>query len=445
MFDFLSQKFSSIFSHFKADTKLTEANIQEALTKVHDALLEADVPYEVVEKFIQEVGQEVVGTKLTASLRPSEMLLKVVHDKLLAFMGGTSSDQGFSFELPSVVMVMGLQGSGKTTTIAKLAQFVQDQAKKRGKSRKVMVASVDFYRPAAIDQLEILAKQVGAIFYRSPLTDPIAAAQDIVKHYQQQQCDILFLDTAGRLHVDTEMLNELQAIVDRVKPKYKLLVIDAMTGQESLKVARAFDEKIGFMGAVLTKLDSDTRGGVAFAFRYALKKPILFVAVGEKSGDLEHFRPERMASRIMGMGDVATLIEKAEEKIKKSEQDAMAKTMAQGKMTLEDFAKQMDMMGKIGSLSSVMKYLPGMGSLNVSPEMIEKGEAEMKKFKAIISSMTPKERVVTKLLDGSRKKRIATGAGVEVADVNALLSRFEQSQQFMKLLKNMDKGLFSRK
>ena len=307
------------------------------------------------------------------------------------------------------------------------------------------VASVDFYRPAAIDQLEILAKQVGAVFYRSPLTDPIAAAQDCVKHYQQQACDILFLDTAGRLHVDNEMLNELKVIADRIKPKYKLVVIDSMTGQESLAVARAFDEKIGFMGAILTKLDSDTRGGVAFAFRYALKKPILFITVGEKSSDLEYFRPERMTSRIMGMGDVATLIEKADEKIKKSEQDAMAKTMAQGKITLEDFAKQMDMMGRLGSLSSLMKYIPGMGSLNLSPEMIEKGEAEMKKFKAIISSMTPKERIVTQLLDGSRKKRIAAGAGVQVADVNALLTRFEQSQQFMKTLKNMDKGLFSRK
>lgn len=444
MFDFLSQKFSSIFSGFTREKKLTQENIQEALTKVHDALLEADVPYEVIEKFIEEVKKEVLGAKLTASLKPSEMLLKIVHDKLLSFMGGASSQESISFDIPSTVMVMGLQGSGKTTTIAKLVRYVTEQAQKKGKTRRVMVASVDFYRPAAIDQLEILARQTGALFYRSPLTDPVAAAQDIVKQAQQQHVDILFLDTAGRLHVDDAMLNELKSIVERVKPKYKLLVIDAMTGQESLKIAQTFEQKIGFMGAILTKLDSDTRGGVAFAFRYAVKKPILFVTVGEKSEDLEFFRPERMTSRIMGMGDVQTLIEKAEEKIKKSEQDALAKSMAQGTFTLEDFAKQMDMMGRLGSLSSIMKYLPGMGSVNMTPEMLEKGEVEMKKFKAIISSMTPRERVVTKLLDGSRKKRIAAGAGVEVADVNTLLSRFEQSQQFMKMIKNMGKSPFMR-
>ena len=442
MFDFLSNKFSSIFSRFKADTRLTEENIQDALTKVHDALLEADVPYEVVEQFIKEVRQEVVGTKLVSSVKPSEMLLKIVHDKLLSFMGGASGEGAFAFEIPSVVMVMGLQGSGKTTTIAKLAQYVREQAEKRGKTRKVMVGSVDFYRPAAIDQLEVLAKQIGVIFYRSPLTDPVAAAQDIVKQSQQQQCDILFLDTAGRLHVDNDMLAELQTIVDKIKPKYKLLVIDAMTGQESLKVAQAFNEKIGFMGAILTKMDSDTRGGVGFAFRYALKKPILFVTTGEKPGDLEQFRPERMVSRIMGMGDIQTLIEKAEAKIKQSEQKAIEKSILSGRMTLDDFAQQMDMMGKLGSLSSIMKYLPGMGGMKLSPEMIEQGEHEMKKFKAIISSMTRKERIVTSILDASRKKRIAAGAGVDVADVNSLLARFEQSQQMMKMLKNMDKRAF---
>ncbi len=441
MFDFLSQKFSSIFSRLKEQSTLTEANMQEALSKVRDALLEADVPYEVIEQFTQEVKAEAVGKKVTASLRPSEMLLKVVHDKLLQFLGGTT-ETTFTFQIPAVIMVMGLQGSGKTTTIAKMASFVREQAKARGKSRRIMVASVDFYRPAAIDQLEILAKQGNFLFYRSPLTDPVAAAQDILKKSQAEQCDLLFLDTAGRLHVDDAMLEELKKIDERLKPKYKILVIDAMTGQESLKLAQLFDEKVGFMGAVLTKMDSDTRGGVAFAFRYALKKPILFVGLGEKLGDLELFRPERMASRIMGMGDIQTLIEKAEQKIKQSEQEALSKSLMQGKLTLEDFAQQMDMMGKLGSLSSVMKYLPGMGSLSMTPEMIEKGEQEMKRFKAIIRSMTVKERRYPKLLDASRKKRVAAGAGVEVADVNNLLQRFEQSQQFVKMFTKMGKNKF---
>jgi len=443
MFDFLTNKISSIFPRLGSEKKLTPEAIQQSLAQIQDALLEADVPYAVVQQFMQEVEQASLGKELTASLRPAEMLAKIVQDKMLSFLGGVSQTT-YSFDIPSTVMVMGLQGSGKTTTIAKLVRYVQEQAQKRGKNRKVMVASVDFYRPAAVDQLEILARQGGALFYRSPLRDPVAAAQDIVKEAQQQQVDILFLDTAGRLHVDAGMLDELRSINDRIKPKYKFLVIDAMTGQESLNVAQAFDQKIGFTGAVLTKMDSDTRGGVAFAFRYALKKPILFITTGEKSGDLEQFRPERMVSRIMGQGDIATLMERAEEKIKKSEQDALAHSMQQGTLTLSDFAKQMDMMGKLGSLSSVMKYLPGMGSLQMTPEMIEKGEREMKKFKAIISSMTPKERVVTRLLDGSRKKRIAQGAGVSVTDVNALLTRFEQSQQMMKTLKNMDK-MFLRK
>ncbi len=438
MFDFLAQKFSSIFSRITGQGKLSQENVTEALDKVRDALLEADVPYDVIEQFIKEVQHEVIGTKLVGSLKPAEMLVKIVNDKLVSFLGG-ATESAFTFQIPSIVMVMGLQGSGKTTTTAKLAHLITEQAKQRGKSRRVMVASVDFNRPAAIDQLEILAKRAGVLFYRSPLTEPVSAAQDIVKKFQQEQADILLLDTAGRLHVDDQLLEELQKIDAKIKSKYKVLIIDAMTGQESLKIARSFEDKVGFMGAILTKMDSDTRGGVAFAFRYALKKPVLYVATGEKLEDLEQFRPERMASRIMGMGDIQTLIEKAEQKIKHSEQESMAKSFSQGRITLDDFAQQMGMMSKLGSLSSIMKYMPGMGSLSISPEMIEKGEQEMKKFKAIISSMTRKERIAPQILDASRKKRIASGAGVQVSEVNTLLSRFEQSQQFVKMFKKMGK------
>ena len=254
--------------------------------------------------------------------------------------------------------------------------------------------------------------------------------------------DVLLLDTAGRLHVDEQMLDELAFIDKAVVPKYKILVLDAMMGQESLAVAKLFNERIGFMGALLTKMDSDTRGGVAFAFRYALDKPIIFAATGEKLADIEPFRPERMASRIMGMGDMQTLLEQAEKKISKSEYDRVAQSIQKGSFTLDDFASQMAMMSKLGSLSTIYKYLPGMGNLKMSSEQLAQGEKELKKFKAILSSMTLKERRVPKILDGSRKKRIAQGAGATAADVNLLLTRFEQSQQFAKLVKKMGNRRF---
>jgi signal recognition particle subunit SRP54 len=444
MFDFLSKKFSSIFTQLTGQDRLTEKNMENTIGKVSDALLEADVPYDVVTSFIDEIKREIVGKKIFASLKPAEMLMKIVHDKLVQFLGGVADQANFAFQLPSTIMMMGLQGAGKTTTIAKLVNYVKQQAEQRGKSRKVLVASVDFNRPAALDQLEILARQTQALYYRSPYTDPVVAAQDCVNYGQKELCDLIFLDTAGRLHIDDQMIKELQQIDKSIKPKYKLLVVDAMSGQESLRVAQTFDQAVGFTGAILTKMDSDTRGGVAFAFRYALKKPILFVAVGEKKEDLEFFRPERVANRILGMGDITSLLEKAQEKIKQHDQEAMHTSFSQGKMSLLDFAQQLEMVNKLGSLSGVMKYLPTMGGLTVSPEMIQKGESEIKKFKAIINSMTPKERILPKILDRSRKIRIAQGAGVSVEDINMLLTRFEQSQQFVKIFKKMGgpKGFF---
>lgn len=434
MFDFLSKKFSQVFSRITGKGQLTEQNVQEALEKVRDALLEADVPHALISDFIGAIKQEIVGQKVTEALKPGEQFIKIVHQRLLHFLGGATVTD-FSFQIPSTVMVMGLQGSGKTTTLAKLARFVQKQAEKRGKERNILLASVDFYRPAAIDQLELLAKQVGVGFYRAQSKDPVAAAKEIGAYAKKEFYELVFLDTAGRLHVDNQMLEELRSIDYLVRPKYKFLVLDAMTGQESLNVAKAFEQAVQFNSAILTKMDSDTRGGAAFAFRYELKKPILFVGTGEKPGDIEQFRPERMADRILGMGDVLSLIEKAEEKIKQEEQDSIMRSFRSGKMTLQDFADQMNMVGKLGPLAKLAKYLPGMSGANISPEMLQKGEKEIKKFKAIISSMTPKERLYPRILDGSRKKRIAKGAGVTPADVNALLQRFEQSQQFAKLFK----------
>jgi signal recognition particle subunit SRP54 len=432
MFDFLSKKFSSLFSGITGQSQLTGETIDQVMSTVTDSLLEADVPYDVAQAFVQEVKEGVSGKKLEAKLKAEEFLTKVVYDKLLGFLGGQSSDSVFTFQIPSVVMVMGLQGSGKTTSVAKLAHFIVTSAHKRGKKRKVLVASVDFYRPAAIDQLQILAKRAGIDFYRARSADPVAAAQEIYAHSTNNRYEILLLDTAGRLHVDDLMLKELQAIDTHLQPKYKLMVLDSMTGQESLNVAKSFEQVVGFSGAVLTKMDSDTRGGAAFSFRYALKKPVLFVGAGEKLEDFEQFRPERIAQRMLGMGDILTLVERANDKIKQGEQDKMYGSMAQGRFTLEDFASQIDMVNKLGSLSTIMKYLPGGMGAQVSPEMLEKGEVEVKKFKAIISSMTRKERLLPKVLDDSRKKRIAQGSGSLVSDVDSLLQRFKQSQQMLK-------------
>ncbi|MFA5075354.1 MAG: signal recognition particle protein [Candidatus Babeliales bacterium] len=433
MFDFLSKKFSNVLSWVKDKGRLTEQNIQEAVDQVKEALLEADVPYDLVEDFLTKVKNEIVGQKVQTSLNPGQQLIKVVHDQLLEFLGGKNVIPLTNFQIPSVTMVMGLQGSGKTTTIAKLAKFLLDQAKKREKSRKILLASVDFYRPAAIDQLEILAKQVGVDFYRASSKDAVNAAKEIYEKFKSGHYEHLFLDTAGRLHIDSQMMEELINIDHKLTPKYKILVLDAMTGQESLKVAKAFDQTVGFNTAILTKMDSDTRGGAAFSFRYALKKSISFVGCGEKIEDLESFVPERMASRILGMGDILTLIEKAEENIDYHEQESISRRMMSGSFTLKDFADQLGMVDRLGSLQKIARYLPGMG--NISPDMMEKGQVEMKKFKAIISSMTEKERLIPGLLDASRKKRIASGSGVLVTDVNQLLQKFEQSKQFVKMLK----------
>ncbi len=435
MFDFLSKSFSSIFSSITGYGKLTEKNIDESIQKIKDSLLEADVPYELTNTFIAEITQDVVGQKIVNSLRPSEQFVKVVYDRLLAFLGGEYLQDSFTFQIPSTIMMLGLQGSGKTTTSAKLALFIQNQAKKRGKTRRILCASVDFYRPAAIDQLEIVALQAGADFYRAKAQNPLQAAQEIANYAKQQNYELLIFDTAGRLHVDESMMTELDELQKIIKPKYKFLVIDAMIGQESLSVAKTFQERIKFDYAILSKMDSDARAGVAFSFRYALKKPVLFMGTGEKIDNLELFRPERIAKRMLGMGDILTLVENAEDKIKLSEQTSLENSFRSGHITLDDFEKQLSMANRLGSLSSMIKYLPGMSNLNISSAQIEQSEKEMKKFRAIIGSMTKKEKLYPKILDNSRKERIAKGAGASVHDVGQLLQRFEQSQQFVKLLK----------
>ena len=431
MFDFLSQKFSSIFSSLEYTKKLTESNITQALGQVQEALLEADVPYSVVQTFIGAVKSDVIGREIVASLKPAEQLLQIVQTKIIEFLGG--DDAQFSLSSPAVVMVMGLQGSGKTTTIGKLAYKIKKDAAKSGSATKILVGSIDFYRPAAIDQLELLAKQVNVAFHRAQSKDPVAASKEILSFGQKNGYDVIMLDTAGRLHIDNSMLLELQEVDALVRPTQKILVLDAMTGQESLAVAKAFDDIIGFQSAILTKMDSDTRGGAAFAFRFVLKKPIVFIGEGEKVTDLTLFYPDRAAERILGMGDVRSLIEHAQEKIAIDEQDKAEKALKSGSFSLQDFADQMAMMNKLGSLSQLLKYMPGMGS-KLSPDMVQRGEVELIKFRAIVCSMTPKERLSPSILNNSRMQRVARGAGATVVDIAMLLKRFEEAKQYVKLL-----------
>ena len=389
--------------------------------------MEADVPHQLSESFVQQIKKEPIGKEIVKSLKPDQQFIKIVHDNLKQFLGGSTLNYDLSKQ--SKILVMGLQGSGKTTSIAKLAyQVKQDHPK-----LKVLVASVDFCRPAAIEQLQLLAHKISVDFYRSPFTQVSKAACDIQAYYQARQYDLLLLDTAGRLHIDNNLLEQLREVKQIISPALSILVLDAMTGQESLNVARAFEQAVGFDWGMLSKMDSDTRGGAAFSFRYALQKPIAFVGTGEKPDDIEQFVPERMAGKILDMGDVVTLAERAQKHIKEQEQQSLYQSLSKGRFTLDDFAKQMDMMGRLGSMSSLIKYLPGAGALNISQDMLEKGEQELKKCKAILSSMTKKEKNDPSLLNSSRKLRIARGAGLQVSDVNLLLSRFEESKQYVKL------------
>lgn len=433
MFDFLAKRFGSLFNSL-GNKKLTQDNIQNILQDIVNALLEADVPYDLAQSFVLEVKDKAIGQQITKSLKPDQQFIKVIYDHLKLFLGGDVAR--CDFKKGDIVLVMGLQGSGKTTSIAKLAHMVRQQ----GNAKKILVASVDFYRPAAIDQLELLAKNSDVCFYRSSKKSPVQAAMDITEYARQQKYDLLFLDTAGRLHVDDQMLQELKEIKTVTDPTCSILVLDAMTGQESLSVAKMFDQAIGFQYGMLTKMDSDTRGGAVFSFRYALKKPIAFVGTGEKSDDIAVFNPDRIAGRILDMGDVVTLAEKAEKKFAQEDQKSLYDAFSKGRLTLKDFAKQMEMVGSLGSMGNLMKYLPGMGSFNISADMIQKGEQELKKFRAILSSMTEKERENPLILDDSRKNRIAKGAGLQVSDINLLFSRFEQSQQYVKLLSKFGRG-----
>lgn len=433
MFDFLTNHFSSAFASFRGKAHLTEGNIKEVYEKIQQALLDADVPRIVVKTFCSEVRKEVIGQKVIGSLKPSDQFTKIIHDHLKKFLIGDGKI--FLIQFPSVVLVMGLQGVGKTTSLAKIALWLKKNDAKKGKKRSILCASVDFNRPAAVNQLEIVTQRAGAAFFRATQKDSVKAAIEIYDYYKKNSFQLLLLDTAGRLHIDNTMLQELRDIDCALKPRHKILVVDSMIGQESLNVARAFEQGVGFDAALMSKVDSEASGGVAFAFRYVLKKPIAFVGTGESIDALDLFYPERAAGRILGMGDVVSLAERVQDRIKESEQQVLQNAFKAENFIFQDFLMQIEMINKLGSFSQITKLVPGMSAQSFSSEMVEQGERQMMLFKAIISSMTSKERIGSVLLDKSRKQRVARGAGVCLSDIEVLLKRFEESKRYAKLIK----------
>jgi signal recognition particle subunit SRP54 len=436
MFDLLARAFSAVVGRCST-SKPSSGDLTTILDGVYDALLNADVPHDVAKAFMGVVSHDITQLTPAKGIVFKDQVQKLMYDKVLGFLGG--KQPAFSFDAPATLMVMGLQGSGKTTTVAKLASFILQEAERCAKPRRVLVASIDFYRPAAIEQLAYVAEQAGCSFFKSAKKEPIGAIAEIQDYYRKNAFDLLILDTAGRLHTDDALLGELRAIDVILRPKYKILVLDSMTGQESFAVAKAFESVVGFGYAILTKMDSDTKGGAAFAFRYALNKPIIFTGSGEKVADLELFHPDRVAGRLLDIGDLETLLEKTRCVVDENKQEQVYDSLMKGTFNFHDFAEQCDIMKKIGSFAQVASYLPGLGS-KMSTQEFDKGERALRKFRAIINSMTPRERTQPALLhrSESRKKRIAKGAGVGIEDVHFLLKRFEEAKQFAKMIKNTD-------
>lgn len=442
MFDNLSERLNKTLKTLKGQGRLTESNIKDALRDVRRALLEADVALPVVKSFIAKVQERAVGQEVSSSLNPGQAFIKIVKDELTIVMGEEASPLNFNVEPPAVIMMAGLQGAGKTTSVGKLAKWLSEREKK-----KVMVVSADVYRPAAIKQLETLAEQVGVEFFPSTADqDPVEIAKAAHAEARRKFVDVLILDTAGRLHIDEDMMSEIKFLHDNVKPAETLFVVDAMTGQDAANTAKAFNDALALTGVILTKTDGDARGGAALSIREITGKPIKFLGAGEKTDALEPFHPERMAGRILGMGDVLSLIEDAEAKIDKKKAEKFAKKLQKsGQFDLEDFLEQLQQIKNMGGVGGLLGKLPGMGQLKdqVSGDFAEK---EFKRLEAIIQSMTPKERAFPALIKGSRKRRIASGSGTSVQDVNKLLKQFTQMQKMMKKaskggMKNMMRGM----
>ncbi len=431
-FEGLSDKLQRAFKKLTGKGKLNEQNVKDAMREVRMALLEADVNYVVVKDFIKTATERCVGAEILSSLNAGQQVIKIVNEELTKLMGGSNARLTWSPSTPTIYMLCGLQGAGKTTMAAKLAGYLKKQGK------KPMLAACDIYRPAAIKQLQVVGEKVGAQVFEKGTEDPVTIAREAVESARYYGNDVLIIDTAGRLHIDENMMDELARIRAAVKPQEILLVVDAMTGQDAVNVATAFNEKLSIDGVILTKLDSDTRGGAALSVRAVTGKPIKFAGVGEKLEDIEPFHPNRMASRILGMGDVLTLIEKATAAASEAEEDKLARTKAPTDLSLDDFLDQMQQLKKMGPLQNVLGMLPGVGN---KMKDVQISDDAMKKPEAIIQSMTAHERRRPEVLNASRRKRIAAGAGVTVQDVNQLMRQFEQTRKMMKQMMGNKRGM----
>ena len=431
-FEGLTAKLSAAFKKLRGKGRLTEGDIKEAMREIRLALLEADVSYKVVKDFVKSVSERCVGQNVMESLTPAQMIVKIVNEELIALMGSENQRITISPKSPTVVMLVGLQGAGKTTNGAKLAGLFKKQGK-----RPLLVAC-DVYRPAAIKQLEVVGAQLDVPVFQMGQGDPVKIAKAAIRHAQQHGNDMVFLDTAGRLHVDETLMNELKSIKAEVQPSEILLVVDAMTGQDAVNAAQTFNEWLNIDGVMLTKLDGDARGGAALSVKAVTGKPIKFVGTGEKLDQIEPFHPERMASRILGMGDVLTLIEKAEQALDQKKAAELEQRLRQNKFTLADFYDQLTQIKNMGSMQDILGMIPGMGQM----KNMQVDEKALARVEALIQSMTPYERENPAVLNSSRKRRVALGSGQKVEDVNRLLKQFEQMQQMMKVMNGKGKKKF---
>ena len=435
-FDNLSEKLQNVFKNLRSKGRLTEDDVKAALKEVKMALLEADVNFRVVKQFVKTVQERAIGQDVMNGLNPGQMVIKIVNEEMVALMGSETTEIAVKpgGEI-TVILMAGLQGAGKTTTTAKIA------GKFKQKGKRPLLAACDVYRPAAIEQLQINGTKQGVeVFSMGDKNRPVDIAKAAVLHAQKHNFNMVIIDTAGRLHIDEDMMDELASIKAAVDVSQTILVVDAMTGQDAVNVAGMFEEKIGIDGVILTKLDGDTRGGAALSIRAVTGKPILYVGMGEKLSDLEQFYPDRMASRILGMGDVLTMIEKAQEAIDEEEAKKLEQKMKKAEFDFEDYLSSVSQMKKMGGLSSILGMMPGMGQMKMPDFDEAEAEKGMKRTESIIFSMTPEERKNPSLLNPSRKRRIADGAGVDIAEVNRLVKQFEQARKMMKQLPGMMGG-----
>lgn len=434
-FESLSEKISAVFKKLKSKGKLSESDVRASMREVRMALLEADVNYKVAKNFTDNVVERAIGAKVMESLTPAQMVIKIVNEELTSLMGSDQTRLNIASKSPTVIMLCGLQGSGKTTHAAKLALMMKKQG------RRPLLVACDVYRPAAIKQLEILGSQIGVHVFEMGTESPVKISESAISYAKDHGCDIVILDTAGRLHIDEELMNELKNIKSSVNPQEILLVVDAMTGQDAVNVASSFDNLLDITGVILTKLDGDTRGGAALSVKAITGKPIKFIGTGEKMTNLEEFHPDRMASRILGMGDVLTLIEDAEANFDKAQAERMAQKLEKNTFDLEDLKDQMMQVKKMGPLKSILSKLPG---VEKQLSGVEIDDRIIDRMCAIILSMTPSERKKPSIINPQRKKRIAAGSGLKVEDVNKLLKQFEQMQKVMKKFGGKNKKKFSK-